>query len=299
MTDVLVTIATQDFLPLAGVMIQSHKKHNSNAHCRIILVDADAQKDSYSSGEYTTTPVSELLDKKVLRELKERYTPSEFCFALKPLALKAVLDEGFERAIYVDSDIYFCGRLDGMLDCLAEHPILLTPHRLRPHPDTEDELVLLRAGQFNAGFVAVNGSPRAIEFLDWWWSKTRFHAYNKPFQGMCGDQRWLDVVPVLFPEVYIARAAGLNVAHWNLDERPIVKRADQWLVGNEPLVFFHFSGFAADNDRRLSVHSETALQGALQDLATEYREKVVNSGFQRPPPEGWWPRIKSRIWSKS
>jgi len=73
---------------------------------------------------------------------------------------------------------------------------------------------------------------------------------------------------------------GYNVAYWNLDNRNVESDGDQYWVNDEPLHFFHFSGYepakpwvlskyVADNPRVvLSEHK------AVHALCDEYRSQL-------------------------
>jgi hypothetical protein len=183
----------------------------------------------------------------VLSAMRRRYSLAELCFAAKPFLLARILDETVDQAHYIDSDCLAFARFDPMVQQLANADLLLTPHSLSPIPDdgmTPRPLTLLRSGVFNGGYLGVRNTVQGKAFLAWFSSMTQQYAYNAPKEGMCGDQRWLDLVPVLFPGTVICRHPGANVAYWNLHERRLqVHHSGQLTVNDEPLLFFHFSGF--------------------------------------------------------
>jgi hypothetical protein len=52
----------------------------------------------------------------------------------------------------------------------------------------------------------------------------------------------MSLIPCFFSDFFVLREPGYNVAYWNLHERSIEKRNDNYLVNDKPLYFFHFSG---------------------------------------------------------
>lgn len=191
-------------------------------------------------------------------QMRTRYSAAELCFALKPHLLGALIEEGFEQVHYVDADCRAFAALAPLIEDLAGADVLLTPHVLEPIPDdglTPSALTVLRAGTFNAGYIGVRATDTGRSFARWLGEMTRRHAYNQPAKGMCGDQRWLDLAPALFPGLRICRRRGANVAYWNLHERPLARRGDgAYSAGGEPLMFFHFSGYEAARPTQLSRH---------------------------------------------
>lgn len=194
----------------------------------------------------------------VLSSMRKRYGLAELCFAAKPFLLARILDESLDQAHYIDGDCLGFARFDPMVQQLANADLLLTPHSLSPIPDdgmTPRPLTLLRSGVFNGGYLGVRNTAQGKAFLAWLSSITQQYAYNAPKEGMCGDQRWLDLVPVLFPGAAICRHPGANVAYWNLHERRLQRHhSGQLTVNDEPLLFFHFSGFNIDKPTELSRH---------------------------------------------
>ena len=166
--------------------------------------------------------VEDCIDNSIIDEITKKYTPAESCWVLKSFLLEYLINQKFEYVFYFDSDIYLFGNLYEISRQMNNVSILLTPHYLIQYPTdnfTPTELTLLRAGLFNAGFIGVRNTEEARRFLHWWQAKNLAFGYNEPNKGMCGDQRWLDLVPILFNNVKICQHKGFNVAYWNLHER--------------------------------------------------------------------------------
>jgi len=207
----------------------------------------------------------------VLSSMQARYSVAELCFAAKPFLLARVLDETVDQAHYVDGDCLAFAGFDPIVQQLAKADLLLTPHSLSPVPDddlTPRPLTLLRGGVFNGGYLGVRNTVQGKAFLAWLSSMTRQYAYNAPKEGMCGDQRWLDLVPVLFPGAAICRHPGANVAYWNLHERHLQRdNSGRFTINDEPLLFFHFSGFDVTQPAELSRYQNRHEVSADSPLA--------------------------------
>lgn len=291
-----VSVATTSHIAFAIVALSSVSA-TSEIKRVLFLVGSDK---TFAVTEYSGIEIRHIEDHlhdSVVQQIVSRYTPSEVCFALKPYIVRAVLEEGMSSVHYIDSDIRFFSNADLLEEQLSASDILLTPHYLNPFPDDglkPNVLALLRGGVFNAGYIGVRNTPTALRFLEWWGNRVVRQGKNEPQNGTCGDQRWLDLVPVLFPGCKILRHPGANVAYWNLHERPLSLNKDVYECGGHKLLFFHFSGFNIDTPSKLSTYqnrindSGHALAGLLSDYAQEiYRArekgKVVSYAYAR-----WW-----------
>ena len=267
-------IATSDYVPLAELMLDSHAEHNSGYEYFIFLAD-----DGLVESRYAIRALFSLVSDEEFRNLSRKYTLAELCYCFKPYVLSYMLDQGFDQAFYLDTDIYVYSRFEPIERMLAEHDILLTPHRAKPSGDPSADLVLHRAGTFNAGFLAVRKTEQAELFLQWWAQRTTQFGYNKTWEGMCGDQRWLDTVPIIFPTTGVLRHLGCNVGHWNLDERDLNDSAENPMIGADALIFFHFSGFQVSEPEHVSVHNEILVPENYRSLFRKYAERIADSGF--------------------
>lgn len=204
----------------------------------------------------------------------------------KTVALRHVLLEGHGCAIHLDADTEVVGDLAPLLDAAAANDITLVPHTLEPRFDPVElgaELVLLRAGTFNAGVVAVRGGPVGLEFLEWWARRIAGGAGQTPADGVFHDQRWLDLVPGLFEDVGVVRDPGIDVGPWNLHERLDV----EWRL-------VHHSGFDPTRPDVPSPHFP-ALTFRTADRAraqyARYAEALLAAGWPRGAAPGDGPGL--------
>jgi len=251
------SLATASHLAAACVALRSFGASAPGASLVLLLVSPDQQ--ATPSG-ITVLAIQDVVAPQTLAEMRRRYTQAELCFALKPFLIAALLDAGHEQVHYVDGDCYAVGRTTPLIDDLDVADLLLTPHSLSPIPDdgrTPAALTVLRGGVFNGGYIGVRNTPQGRAFTQWLAAMTQRQAHNRPDAGMCGDQRWLDLAPVLFPGLSICRRPGANVAYWNLHERPLAcTTGGGYTAAGKPLLFFHFSGFDRGRSQVLSQHQD-------------------------------------------
>jgi hypothetical protein len=236
------TVASEAFLPFVRVLVDSLRRFHPEVPFILVLAEPEATPpDSIDWCE--AVPIDEI-GLPPLEEVRTRYTLSEIVISAKAFLLRYLLDRGFERAVFLDCDILVLGDLSGLLRPACPAPIQLTPHVLdRIDGSVSQELLLLRSGVFNGGFVGVEESAEARRFLDWLQRRLVVHCRHDLATGLHNDQRWLDLVPALFPQTRIERDPGANVAYWNLHERSLTVANDAVLVNGGPGRFFHFSGY--------------------------------------------------------
>jgi hypothetical protein len=263
----VVGIATPSHLHRARCLFESIARHLPHADRHLVLLARDAAACG-ADEPFTPLPIAGI-GLPDFDAFVRRYSAAELAFAAKPWALAAMLARGYQRVIYLDSDIVAYASLEPVVATLDRASILVTPHRVVARErDVASELAILQAGTYNTGFVAVKGGDAASRFLRWWQQKLEHHCIVEVERGLCGDQRYVDLVPGLFDDVAIVRDPGWNVGPWNLDERNVEHADDAWCVNGRPLVFFHFSGFDG---------AATASQ-ALAVLASDYARALDRHG---------------------
>jgi glycosyltransferase involved in cell wall biosynthesis len=88
----------------------------------------------------------------------------------------------------------------------------------------------------------------------------------------------------MFDGVVILKDRGLNVAYWNLNERPLTKVDGAYQAGKSSIVFFHFSGFNSARPKDLSKHqTRIKVSGylTLEQLLNEYVERLKMHGHDK------------------
>jgi len=175
------------------------------------------------------------------------HTIVELATAIKPFVLERLLAQDGSRVIYMDPDTVLYSRLDDVLLQLESSSIVLTPHQTSPETSWQavwdNEICSLKHGIYNLGFIAVSASPAGRSFAAWWRERCHRLCIDDIPNGLFTDQKWIDLVPALFPEVAIMRTPRLNVSTWNLSQRRIKRQNDQLMVNDEPLGFYHYTGF--------------------------------------------------------
>lgn len=283
------TIIAKNYLAFARTLAQSFLSFHPDYKCYVLVVDHFA---GYINPPDECFEIVKLTDLKIpnLPGLCFKYDVKELCTAAKADLLDYLIREkSVARLLYLDPDILVTGPLDGLYEKLGSYDIVLTPHLDTDYPDDDllpDDGHILRAGQFNLGFLAVNSSENAKSFLNWWKPKLYKHCVVDVLNGYFVDQKFIDFVPIFFKNLFVEKDVGYNVAYWNLHSRRISGEKGAWRCNEGPLYFFHFSGYKPESPAVSSHIPENlarhrlAKRRDLRKLFAEYKNLLIKNGHE-------------------
>ena len=248
-TNLFYTSINNYYLPKARVLAKSVKKYCPDVFFSLVLAD-QLPHDWNIENE----PFDEVLQIKDIDVPVDNldlwiYTHSvvELCTAIKGPALVHYLNTGYKNVIYLDPDIAVFHDLEPLYDILTKYDVVLTPHQTIPEKTDigviDNEICSLRYGVYNYGFYAVSNTDNGRSYANWWSKRLVDHCYDDIPSGLFTDQKWGDIVPCLFDNIKIWEHPGANVATWNISNREMSTRNEHIIVNEEPLLFYHFSGF--------------------------------------------------------
>jgi hypothetical protein len=215
-----------------------------------------------------------------------RYDLTEFSTAVKPFLLEHLfVQRGFEKLLYLDPDILVTGSLDKLFKALDDHDFIITPHLDTDYPEDgfkPDDRHILLSGVFNLGFFGIRNSQTSESFLKWWQQKLKTKCIIDHAAGYFVDQRFIDLAITLFPNFYIERDTGYNVAYWNVHSRYLSLEQSTWKCNSGPLYFFHFSAYKLEQPDLISCHNDRfnlENRPDLKSLFNEYRRRLTENGY--------------------
>jgi hypothetical protein len=289
------TIAARNYLPRIRVLASSFARHHRNIRMTALLIDDEDRRVADDDEPFRCWRLEDIgLDRDEIARLGGCYDILELSTAIKPRLLRRLIEESRRPVIYLDPDIKVFNTLEEAVRLARDRSIVLTPHTIAPYPRdgrNVDELNILAAGVYNLGFIGV--SPARLDFLDWWWERTRRDAFVDPGRMRFTDQRWVDFVPGMF-EHAILKDPGYNVAYWNLHARRVIRKNSKYYVNRRPLRFFHYSGFDPTRAELLSKHQGDnprillPQHPAVARLCREYVKDLARAtGAEQTLPYGW------------
>jgi len=277
------TIVSCNYFHYAKTLMQSVKVVDSASDLYVIVVDDGYDPALYASKIFHVINFRDIPipDRK---KMCFQYDILELNTAVKPFVFKHLFDNGYEKAIYLDPDIYVFHSLEKTFDLLEVHDAVVTPHLTEPLKDKRKpcDLDILRSGVYNLGFLALKSTKQVRGFIEWWADKLADHCRVAIADGIFVDQKWCDFLPSFVEKVLVDHNPGMNVAYWNLKHRQITHEHGSYKIGDCPLIFFHFSGLDVNGFSLLSRHEDrfesSGLPNVVQNLKRNYLEKLHENG---------------------
>ncbi|MEO7984335.1 MAG: hypothetical protein ABI688_09655 [Bacteroidota bacterium] len=267
------TIITADYLPLAKVLYKSLQKHVPGTSLQVLVVD----KHNYASaGDFILHSVESLNDSAYFKGIQKKYgnsSPDYFRWALKPVFIGYLLEQGFDKVLFTDPDIYFVSNFNFLFEKLDNSNVLLTPHwaNIDPTENEDSLLAVLKGGLYNAGFIGTNKDGAAA--MAWWAGLCHYKTEDLKELGLFVDQKYLDILPVQFDKVEVIRHRGCNLASWNIDSSKREMINGKLLINKEfEPVFIHFAKDTIVN----IINRNDQLLGPYLD---EYKDALQKENF--------------------
>ena len=204
------------------------------------------------------------------------YNVIELTTAYKPLLAIYLLDLNYRQVVFTDPDTYYFDgwkRVEAIIQSTTG--TILTPHYFGQKLDVgTTEAKLLKFGFFNLGWFCVD--QFSVEFLKWWWYRTREFARNMPQSGEFTDQRWVETAFCRFTKnMSILPYVGCNVSYWNLFERNLTKHDDKFLVNHDDLAMYHWSAYDKTSDNK-SKYSDVIVSEGTKMCLSEMSELYLS-----------------------
>src|SRR5712691_11915729 len=209
------TIIARNYLAFARVLGRSFLTHHPQGRFYVLVIDGLPDGEPLGGGLTAIGP--DALGLPYFFELCFKYDVTEVSTAVKPTFLRRLLTEYGEQGVfYFDPDIVVSRSLVEAEQALQGANILLTPHLLEPIPldgRKPGEQEILVSGAYNLGFIGLRATETTLTFLDWWADRLREGCRIDPCQGLFVDQKWVNLVPGIFPGTTILRDPTYNVAY--------------------------------------------------------------------------------------
>ena len=288
------TSFTCGYLPRARVLAQTLRAAHPDWHLCALLVDV-------APPGVDLAPALALFDSVVdprslnlprFHAWMFKHDVVEACTAVKGAMLTRLLDEGWDKVVYLDPDIAVFHGLGDIVERLDQASVVLTPHQTTPNATTmaigDNERTSLLYGVFNLGFLAVRNDAAGRRFADWWSGRLREACYDDVPGGLFTDQKYCDLVPGLFERVCIERDPGANVASWNISQRRIAITAAGDILANGALLkFYHFSKFGGDGEAMTERYAGDNFE--VFEIWAWYRRQIAAAATALAEvPAGWW-----------
>lgn len=220
-------------------------------------------------------------------EMFSKYSPTEYCTAIKPTCFRYLIDSANAKYVhYIDPDIYVYNNLGELRECVENHSIVLTPHLESVYGDNFEPRIELiqQSGVYNFGYLGVNSTHEKTQtLLQTWEELLKDKCVSKIEEGIFVDQKWGNLFPCLIDNFHVFKHPGYNVAYWNLHERSLTNKGDKTYVNGEELAFFHFSGYNPLSKNEISKYTnrfKLEYLPTVKDLFYKYGETLLSKDYE-------------------
>ncbi len=283
MKQAICTISTQSHLFKSQALLNSVASY-SDVDLFYLMTDENQQEKNDTFHTHFLSDLQSDLAKKI----KSKYKGDKLRWALKPVYIQFLFEQGYDQVIYVDNDIFFYNSPDFLFQKLETASFLLTPHFYKADPKNEQNWLEanFRVGLYNAGFFGAN--KNAIPILEWWANCCLYNVKKAFWRGLFDDQKYLDLVPILFDNVEIIKNRGCNFAGWNSPESELSRNEkNELLINGNPLVFIHFAALsmlefskknhAANPEYETYVNALKKIQPIFENSASKMEKRNLKS----------------------
>jgi len=293
---IVCTLACANHLAKAIVLSRSVKKHNPDVTFVLFLLEKKVLPEVNKVPWFDRVFLVERDVKPAgFQHTAFKYSRYESCSAFRAEALLYLLEtyQNENSLVFLDADIKVYAPLKKAEKLLEDHSILLTPHQLEPgnNPFTVgEEMISLKDGIFNGGFLGISRCRESFEFLEWWSKRLADFCYVNYGQGLFLDQKWLNLVPCFFSRYHILKHPGYNLAAWNFSHRRLSCKESrgELLVNNtHPLVFIHFSMLGNQWFNTRLYNYIPGAKDPLHRLIRDYIKEISSMGEERYKQLPW------------
>ncbi|QTA80411.1 transferase domain-containing protein [Desulfonema limicola] len=277
------TSITANYLPKARVLAKSVKKHNPDAIFHLVLSDNMPEGIVINEEPFDSVLFIDDLDIPNQDSWIFKHSVVELCTAVKgPAFVKLFKTTNADKIVYFDPDIAVLNNLEELEKILDKNSIVLTPHQIVPDTTKEaiidNEICSLKHGTYNLGFLGISRSEEGLRFVQWWRDRLLEFCYDDIPNGLFTDQKWVDLAPAFFDDIFILRDKTYNVATWNLTHRNVnTDDNGKLIIEGFPVKFFHFSGFDS-GAQEIMLKKYAGSNSALFKLRNWYTQELDREG---------------------
>jgi len=180
-----------------------------------------------------------------LKEVKKGRTTSEYSWTCAASLCWFMLEKINEKELitYLDADMAFFADPENIFEEIGNSSIAIVEHRQKGFKQKLEKFV----GTYNVAWVSFRKDEQGIEASKWWKERVLEWCFAYFKNGMIGDQHYLNDWTTRFKNVCVIKNEGADVAPWNVTNHKISLKEGQVMIGDVPLIFYHFQSLSIVN----------------------------------------------------
>lgn len=201
------TIATNHDIPKARILSESIKGIYPDWNVCVVFIESP--DNCYANGDEDFTIIKHNeLGIEQLESWLFMHNEEEAKRAFKVLALSYIMEIlKSKKIIFLDLLSANASLLKKIETSLNQYSICLVPKITKPATEKssviEQEIRLLREGSFDLSIFGIKNNEQGKRFAEWWKQRINVHCYQNDERGIYFEQKWCNLVPVIFDNVCI------------------------------------------------------------------------------------------------
>lgn len=203
----------------------------------------------YADERLIVISMKEFESEELLRAKANR-NAREYCWTCSCHTIKHVLERYKEpNCTYIDADMYFYQSPQVLFDEIRKDQCDASIIRHGFVDVAENRRYIRNSGEYCVEFNTFFATEKGMKILNWWCDRCLECCTEKMDGVHFGDQKYLEQMKSLFPEVHVIEHQGAGVAPWNIARFELESGAedgDDILLREKktkesfPLIFYHF-----------------------------------------------------------
>lgn len=202
----------------------------------------------YADDRLITISMEEFESEELLQAKRDR-NAREYCWTCSCHTIKHVLEHyGESNCTYIDADMYFYQSPRVLFDEIYRDQCSASIIRHGFVDTAENRRYIRNSGEYCVEFNTFFQTERGMEILNWWCGRCLECCTEKMDGVHFGDQKYLEQMKILFPDVHVIEHQGAGVAPWNIARFALERETEDGSIFLQEkktkeiflLIFYHF-----------------------------------------------------------
>lgn len=264
----LCTLFDKNYLPHLFVLKASLEEHVKDFLLYCFCMDEESFAYLTEKNDPNLVPISrDTLENHFegLKIAKTNRSKVEYYFTCSSSLCGFILDNypNTDIITYLDADLRLFSSPEPIFNEMKNHSIGIIAHKFYGFGKRFEKY-----GKYNVGWLTFVNDENSRKCLTDWRNNCINWCYDRLEDGKFADQKYLEHWHNDYKGVHEIKHIGANVAPWNVGQYKLTTTRDgKIMVNDQPLIFYHFSGFKQLDENTYTTHVSkylVSLKGTLK-----------------------------------